>query len=307
MHRIRHTIQSLIILSCLFWGGYQMSATVSASPLAARTAYANSDDELAALYPGLPLEVAKTVPSVVATQQVLDQASDKGVVASGVILNDRQIVTAGHNVENDGRVACAQTSVLAPGAFADAAASKTSVSQAAVRYGQNTDLAVLTVQADDNFRALPDVKLARQMPQKGDMLYFINFQPTAEGALRNPLLKASGDPATDYSKPAIFGAMYLGSTADGMSLATGFGQSYGRGAPDIMVRKGASGGAVINARGELVGLTVSTDSLAAERSGASITAEYGVRLPQQNYQVAHMQPVTQEVVRNMQKTTVTCD
>jgi hypothetical protein len=301
MRQVRHTIQALIILGCLVWGGYQWSAQASATPLSQDEAISLTDQDIANLYPDLPLEVSKAIPSVVATQQVLDKSTGKGVVASGVILNDRQILTAGHTVEDGGRIMCSQTQVVAAGMLSDAAASKDQVIQASARYGKDTDLAVLTVQGGGNFSKLPNIQLSRHT------LYFINFEPTADGTLRSPAVQSNADAAHDYSKPAIFAGTYLGRTNDGMEIATGYGKSYGRGAPDIMLRKGASGGAILNSEGQLVGLSVSSESLNANRSNASITKEFGVRLSQQNYQIAYVQSVSKSVVTYMQKTTVSCD
>jgi S1-C subfamily serine protease len=308
MRQLRHTIQTLIILTCLVWGGHQWSAQAEATPLSdGSSSISLSDQDIADLYPDLPLAVSKAIPSVVATQQVLDQTTGKGIVASGVVLNDQQILTAGHTVADGGRIMCSQTRVLAPGVLSDAGASSDQVIQASARYGKGTDLAVLTVQAGDNFRKLPDIKLGRQAPQKGDTVYFINFQPTADGVLRSPAAIGATDPAHDYSKPVIFAGTYLGQSEDGPVIATGYGKSYGRGAPDIMVRKGASGGAVLNGQGELVGLSVSSQSLSADRSSAWIAHEYGVRMPQQDYQLAYIQTVSKSVASYLQKSTVSCD
>lgn len=306
MHRFRHVIQLLVVAICLFWGGQQITTEVFAQQSKETAVLSESDGEIEDQYPDLPVEVARSIHSVIATQQLLNDATKQGQVASGVVINDHQIVTAGHTIGGDGQILCANTSVLASGLVSKAMASNDPVTHAAFRYTPDTDLAVMTVRAGDNFRSLPDIRLARVTPKKGETVYFINFQPTADGHVRNP--SADSKPGTvDYTKPAIFSGVVAERERDRVVIATGYSKSYGLGATDNMVRKGASGGAIVNVRGELVGLSVASESLQANHSAASLAAKYGVSVPSNfSYQLAYMQPVNSALINDLQTTTISC-
>lgn len=301
MHHFRHTIQLLVVVACLIWGGLQVRSEVFAQPGITSTAdVTESAEEIESQYPDLPPAVAHSVRSVVAMQQILDETTQRGVIASAVIISDQQVLTAAHNINKSGHLACDNTSVVAQGMLTHAATSTDVVTHASAEYNKKNDLAVMTVQASDNFRALPNLTIANRLPEAGDTVYFINFQPTADGKVRSPAAPA------DYSKPAVFSGAVLGEKPNGIAIATGHGKSYGLGIADNMVRKGASGGAIVNAQGELVGLSVSSESLQANRSASSLAAEYKVRLPESRYQIAYMQPVGQAAVENIQSTTISC-
>lgn len=311
MHKIRHALQLIAITVCLIWGGYQASSPVFAyivdgedsaatEMAAAKTTAAQSDEELAQLYPGLPAPVARAVNSVVATQQIVDtpdaQARAQGLVASGVIVSDSQVLAAAHNVlDDDGTIACSRMNVVAAGLLSGASATNDSVTHASARYNHKADIAVLEVSSSENFRSLPDMSLVSARPKQGEVVYFINFQPTADGKLRSP---------TD---PAIFSGTVVYVTARDIVVAAGGGASFGRGVPDTMLRKGASGGAVVNAQGELIGLSIASDSLRRNRTATSLERDYGVRLAaDRKYQIAHVQPVAEGVVNNLQAGMISC-
>lgn len=306
MHHFRHTVQLLVVVACLIWGGLQIRSEVFAQPASAAMVVTESEQDIESQYPDLPPAVARSIRSVVATQQVLNQATQHGVVASAVIVNDQQVLTAAHNINKDGRLACGNTSIVAPGMLTHAATSQDAVTHASAQYDKKHDLAVMTVQSSANFRDLPNITIADRLPEAGDTVYFVNFQPTADGKVRSPAAAASSNAAADYSKPAVFSGIVLGKKPNGIAIATGYGESYGLGVADNLVRKGASGGAIVNVRGELVGLSVSSESLLADRDASSLAAEYKVRLPASRYQVAYMQPVGEAAIERVQNVTVSC-
>jgi len=302
MHHVKHTVRVVVIMACLIWGGLQTGSSVLALTKESDASYSQSDDELESQYPGLPIEVARSIPSVVATQRITDQTTNKGAVASGVIINGQQILTAGHTVGHDGRVACANTSVLASSFISDAATSSDIVTHASVVHNKTTDVAVLTLRASDNFTSMPDVKISDRKLSVGDTVYFINYQPTADGAVRSPLSDIAAN-----TTPVIFNGTVIKDAAGRTTIATGSGKSFGAGSEDNLVRKGASGGAIVNSHGELVGLSVASESLAANRSASSVKKEYGVSLPvSAKYQIAYMQPINQALVKDLQSTTISC-
>lgn len=302
MHRIRHTVQLVILMTCLIWGGLQTSASVLALTNESNASYAQSDNELQTQYPGLPIEVARSIRSVVATQRIADEATGQGSVASGVIINGQQILTAGHVVERDGSVACSNTSVVTAGLVTSATISNDPVTHVSVKHDKTTDVAVLTLRASSNFGGLPDVKISDNQLTVGETVYFINYQPTADGKVRSP---ASTDVAS--TTPVVFSGTVVKDAAGRTTIATGNGKSFGAGASDNLVRKGASGGAIVNSRGELVGLSVASESLTADHSAASIKKEFGVSLSANStYQIAYMQPISQGLVKGLQSMTVSC-
>jgi hypothetical protein len=305
MHHLRHIIQLLIVAICLFWGGLQLTAEVFAQQADRAGVLSDSDTDIEDQYPDLPVEVARSIRSVVATQQLLNDATNQGQVASGVVINDQQVITAGHAM-GGGSLMCVNTNVVASGLVSKATASSDPVTHAAFQYTPGIDLAVMTLRASDNFRNLPDVKLAAEQPQKGETVYFINFQPTADGHIRNPAAETKpGD--VDYTKPAIFSGVVAQSKKDRVTIATGYSKSYGLGPADSMVRKGASGGAIVNVRGELVGLSVASESLQATHNAASLAVKYGIGVPSNfHYQLAYIQPVSQGLIDNLQTTTISC-
>lgn len=300
--------QALSVAGCLLWGGLQVadSTLALAAPAPAAASIVMTDEDIATQYPGLPPAVARAIPSVVATQQVIDHANQRGQVASGVIVDGQRVLTAGHNIKQGRELACADTEIISAGAMTSAAASSQAVTHASLRYGDKTDIALVSVQGSQNYDALPAIAIANRQPQAGDTVYFINFQPTADGAMRSPALQANSDPAKDYSKPAVFSGTVLGASSNGLAIATGQGKSYGKGAGDVLVRKGASGGAVVDKYGRLVGLSVSSESLNADRSAASLARDYRVRLADGHYQVAYMQAVGKSDIRKLGSGMVSC-
>jgi hypothetical protein len=282
-----------------------------------RTFAENNDDnailetnaQLLEKYPGLPVAVARSVNTVVATQQVTDAADRQGIVASGVILSGDSVLTAAHNVRQpNGTVACSQLTVAATGLLTGAAASRDRVSYASSnKYKDAADLALLTVEGSENFKNMPKAVLAKKPPQVGETVYFINFQPTVDGKIRTPTNQLSNNPTTDYSKPAIFSGIVASVDKDDIVVATGAGVSYGLGVKDVVVRKGASGGAVVNERGELIGLSVSSDSLETDTTAASIAKEYGEKLPEHQYQIAHIEPVAENMIKDLAQSLTACN
>jgi len=298
----------VIVLACFSTAGYYITTRTSAQTIHGGSVTI-TDKQLLEQYPGLPVAVARSVNTVVATQQVLDAADKEGIVASGVIVSGTQVLTAAHNVRlSNGTVSCSQLTVAATGLLTGATASRSPVSfVSSNKYGGSADMALLTVEAGDNFRALPKATLAKRSPEVGETVYFVNFQPTADGKIRTPTSQASNDPATDYSKPAIFSGIVTSVTNDDIVVATGAGTSYGLGVKDNVVRKGASGGAVVNNQGELVGLSVSSDSLQTDRTAASIAKEYGQNLPEHQYQIAHIEPVAAKMLEELETSLTSCE
>lgn len=291
-------VKIAVAVGLLSWGGYLLTNSVRA--LGASNTVVNDGITIESEYPDLPQPVAKSIQSVVSLQRLTASGSHSGWVASGVILNDRQVLTAGHATDDGGKsLSCANMSVAVPGFMTAAAASRLPALFGSAEYGESVDLALLTVKADANFRNLPPVTLASARPKAGDTVFFINYQPKADGTARNPL-------AEDEDDPAVFSGVVIGTEKHGLAVATGGGQSYGHGDPETMLRKGASGGAVVNAQGELIGLSVSSESLQANRSAAYISHMYGIQLPARQYQVGNVQTIDSSILTRLQSSLTSC-
>ena len=264
------------------------SQTVSATTIDTQ----NGDDH----YAGLPKAVANSVQSVVAVQRITSNtAKNNAVVASGVILNNHQVLTAGHATTNtNGNIVCTNTSVNTQGYATSAAASAVAVTSASALHSENADLAVLGVADDQNYQNLPKVTIATVLPKTGDIVYFINYQPQSDGTIRDPLAKDS------TAAPVIFSATVVSRDSQGLVIAAGGGTSYGHGQSETLLRKGASGGAIVNGNGELVGLSVSSDSLDANRNSAYIGTNYNVSLPEGLYQIVNGQMLSMQLLTRLQ-------
>jgi len=291
-------VKMALAVGLISWGGYALSNDVRA--MGASNTVVNDGVTIESEYPDLPQAVAKSIQSVVSLQRLTASGSRNGWVASGVILNNHQVLTAGHATDDGGKsLSCSNISVAVPGFMTAAAASRLPATYGSAEYGETVDAALLSVKADTNFRNLPAVTLASAPPKAGDTVFFINYEPRADGTLRNPLAEDSND-------PAVFSGVVIGTGKHGLAVATGAGQSYGHGDPETMLRKGASGGAVVNARGELVGLSVSSESLQANRSADYIALNYGVRLPAHQYQVGNVQLLDSTLLTRLQSSLTSC-
>jgi hypothetical protein len=292
-------LQIAVIVGSLSWVGYSVSTDVRA--LGSGNTAISEGKTFEEQYPELPPEVAKSIQSVVALQRLAaGKDSDIGMVASGVILNDHQVLTAGHATDTGSEVlSCNNISIDAPGFLTPASASRIAATYGSAMHSNNTDLAMLSIKSDANFKRLPAVSIASDPPSAGDTVFFINYQPKADGQLRSPMNAGASD-------PVIFSGIVLGSTPHGLAIATGGGESFGHGDPDNLLRKGASGGAVVNAKGELVGLSVSSDSLQAKRSAEYIAYQYNVQLPKQLYQIANAQTLNTQNLTELQSDMATC-
>ena len=297
--RVYMRVRSGLIFASLGWLGYHMllgppAISTGTAQLVPVTHVLPANQKL---YPGLPKGVATALSSVVAIQRIT--GGNRGVTASGVIMNDSQVLTAGHVVDDGGRLSCRKTTVHVPGVLSPTTASSVPVTYGSLRHNASVDLAVLTVAADNNLRALPVAQLAQNSPRAGDSVYFVNFQPTAAGLLRAPTVSG-------HRNPVVFSGTVLGVTPEGLAVAAGSGFSYGLDEVTTVLRKGASGGAVFDSKGYLVGLSVSSDSLRADRSAADLAKTYGVSLPPAMYQVANIQQLDTGSITGIQVTQIPC-
>lgn len=257
-------------------------------------------------YVDLPPPVSQAVPGVVALQRITDDVATHGnaysaEVASAVIISDKEALTAGHSLMSNNSLVCSNTILAAPGAQNSRNASRETVTGASALHNQRQDIGLVTVEPSSNFQQLARLQVSTAVPKTGDLVYFVNFQPTADGKTRSPLL------AGDVARPAVFSGSFVVIKDGNLVIATGQGQNYGLGVADTLVRKGASGGAVLDAKGRLIGLSVTSDSLRADQSAASIMRDYHVKLPPGAYQLAFAQRVSDQLVAQLRASQAPCD
>jgi hypothetical protein len=133
------------------------------------------------------------------------------------------------------------------------------------------DIAILqdqgvNFQAPSKQPAQPKIEIAPQPPKIGQPVYFVNFE-TLNGIERSPSesvvqtlngVNGNYNPALypgEFTHPAIFGGIFLGTRKDGFYTSVGGSKSYDKQGDTIVTPEG-SGGAVLNSKGQLIGLSV---------------------------------------------------
>jgi hypothetical protein len=143
--------------------------------------------------------------------------------------------------------------------------------------------------------------------QLGDTVYFSNWQPTDKNAERSPLA------SSELDTPAVYPGVVIG-VGDVLTVSTDI-TSLGKGAPDQNVRPGASGGEVLNAKGEIIGLSNGMYDSAAQGALHSLFRRLSnmhigpFGLPGNGERVADITPITPDTVaalREQISTTPTC-
>jgi len=201
-----------------------------------------------------------------------------GVTLSGVKIGPRHILTAGHAFRNQNgsifpQATCIDNAVI-QGYSSNGHLIESKAKKIASSYNIKDSVAdVALIETVNPINELPSFSLSDTPIISGEGLYFINYEPTSYGAPRYP---------TQYERllryPAMFGGIALPTTSTSIPHDTlvqlGL-KSYGR-VPDSRIRQGASGGAVADRNGFLVGIS----------DDESNNGDY-----------AYVQPVTQNLLR----------
>lgn len=304
---LKGTLQGMI--AGAIWGTIGLAAgiVVFASPSQFSSASIANDINKSS---AVPASVTTAAQSIIALQRVkydlpagvASEASARSVAnglnASGVVIDGDTVLTAGHAVDDDGRLACSRTSIDVAGTDAAHTASRHIARLGNAKHANGQDIAVLKVDPDQQLSELPKLRLAGAKPKKGEIVYFVNYQPTADGRVRSP--------GTGQNGPAIFRGVIVGYNQNGYSIATNI-DGHAATTTDSILRKGGSGGAVLNAKGQLVALSVSIDSVAPERTAKSVANSYGVRLPNGSYQLTKAQLVDRSTIANLQSSLIRCN
>lgn len=243
----------------------------------------------------LPPAVAQAADAAVSVEYAYDKPVDSDTFtrnideASGFRIAPDTYITAGHAVhdENDQPLpyvnVCGNLKVFVP---SDKPTASTSFNgEAHDLYGSDlsaeryfgrrlqrksdilADMAIFNTSADSDQASQPIVEVAPHQPTVGDPVYFINFQPTDDGRSRSASQEQvweSGGSISDLAtltKPAIYGGIVVSIQDGNVFILTG-GKSY---VPlgDSYMRRGASGGMVVNQQGQVV-----AESVASVRYGS---------------------------------------
>lgn len=253
-----------------------------------------------------------------------------GVIGSGIALDERRILTAGHVLYDDdedkldppGSQELASFKINDTGMCGDVIVHSTSTEAArfdtagVARYGASVDVYRSTGTTDHGFDE-PDlallqsswelpfdtqpVPIAETKAAVGEPVYFINYQPDDQGMHRSPNAGRLSDYQLEqgYDEPALFAGFVVGGNAGGDTFHVATMKSYGM-IQDSEARGGGSGGLVANGNGEVVGVlsAVYTEPFDA----ASMPHNFGVAIknaPASQIDVSIVQPVTQEYINDL--------
>lgn len=164
----------------------------------------------------------------------------------------------------------------------------------------NADAVLLKPELNDvivgDFEHMPALTVPKEVNVKpGDVGFAINFEPTQDSKMRNPL-----EPGV-WANPAELSSVAITPVReDGTFLAlAGVGRSYGA-TEEKHIRGGASGGALFSPDGKLLGLTIASDAMYTARE---LKDQYNVNIPHSSqgrvYDTVVVQPITQNLVNEM--------
>jgi len=192
-------------------------------------------------------EAARTIPVAIRAGVVVN-------TGSGVRYDANHVLTAGHVISDTPPQGNCER-LAAVGSNGDRPVEGL-YSRLTSTHTDTVDIADFTLNAIGN--SLPPtagIKVSDTPPQAGEIVYFVNFEPAADGNRRGP-----GSTDSRYRQPAIYAGVVLPDQTPGdgqMTVLTGL-KSYGA-VQDVHSRPGASGGAVLednNGTAELLALSV---------------------------------------------------
>ncbi|HEX3568265.1 MAG TPA: trypsin-like peptidase domain-containing protein [Candidatus Saccharimonadales bacterium] len=231
--------------------------------------------------------------------------------ASGVRIDDNEVLTAGHVGILDASSSktasnpyiCTDEFSRQPLADPENPADDEKAQTGAGIRNQADDVALLRVPSDPE---ATHIESLGSTPQTGDPLYFVNYEPTADGYMRQPGV-STAIAAEDYTKPAILGGVAYKLDGDHLLVIDDVGRNYGEGAPDVEIRPGASGGPVFSDDG-LVGLSVAAypkvtaHEIEDTFGGVQVHSDH----PDEQYQVAVVQLITPNLIHELREGMQSC-
>jgi len=226
---------------------------------------------------------------------------------SGVALGNGYFISAGHGVISTGEIASAKSSGALCSQFTifDAHGGAPHGIKATDLFAQDTnaknDMAIYKTNERQELSmviqrppAPNTLNVATEPLHGGEVVYFINWEPTASGEIRQPGTTRGLD------TPVVFSGVVLKDGATPL-VATDI-KSYGHGIADKVERSGMSGGGVYNSSGELVGLSNygedNMPSILAQLANFKIA---GLGLPGNGKYNATITPVTRADIARLEQ------
>ena len=225
--------------------------------------------------------------------------------SSGIKVSPNIVVTAGHEFSSTHLRAlgggvlhflCGDVRIFSPG---DATTSASYAVSGDVSFSKSNasivDMAVLRVNGDTAFASASDASVSGQDLKAGDEVFYVNYEPTMTGHIRNPdiaVVKSFQD-----TQPAIYGGVIVGEE-DGKYIAATNIKSYGYGVPESVSRPGASGGPVYTPNGEVAGIVeaILPDGISKQQ----VATYYGVHIKNVDrntrLQLEVIQPLTESEI-----------
>lgn len=268
----------------------------SATPSPEATIYTNEQmlenpDLLKQVYPELPTSVEKASKAAISitgdSTQVIEHYSSSGEFLSSeskfaqdengevegssgsgmtVTTSDgkKAILTAGHVLKPNAKY-CASADVnfqTNSGGMSQPMSRQDYVYEGNGEELSEPDIGLILTSIEKDQPTVPIATKASVNP--GEVVFAQTYQPQQDGSARNPVYEGDGE------DPAKYSAMVLGVTSSGLIAVLERGRSYGE-VEDTHSVKGASGGGLLNAKGQLWGIVAG--SVGGEESN-----EMGVRL-----------------------------
>ncbi len=201
----------------------------------------------------LPVTVLKQIDDLVSVQTNLPGYTTG--IGSGILISKTRVLTAGHVINS-------------PDNKPIKGIDNCAALQIDSKFGEQYPTKEIATYKDEGTTRLPDVALLesafnfpyspvhldRSQIKQGQRLYFANYEPTASGAIRDPLSLSH-----QLSLPAVYGGVVIGKQQNGdIEVLTGIKgyQVEGAAIKDSHTRPGSSGGPAFNANGQLIGTVV---------------------------------------------------
>lgn len=170
------------------------------------------------------------------------------------------------------------------------------------------DIAI--IQAKDKSKSLPGqatLSAAKSPVRLDEPVFFVNYQPVSKKEFRSPAesmaaaLNNSPIPSDNVTTPAIYGGVISGKASNGdIEVVTGL-KSYDQ-AGDIAIKEGSSGGAVLNASGNLIGESI---ALYPQEKKRLLEEQFGFRLKPSknigNLTMALIQPINRRLLTSLKE------
>jgi V8-like Glu-specific endopeptidase len=248
----------------------------------------------------LPQEVSSEINSAVDVEYYTNDGS-KIEKASGVKISSNITMSAGHEFLQNGPIgkttstnACRQLSIYSHNdRNNDVSTGNKVVATYAVDNAETPDISLIKTNGNSQFNILPVVRIG-QVPDLGEKLYFVNYEPASNLLDRNPNIQQNAETISSiYAKPAIYDGVVLDNTNNMYLVATGL-NSYGSGIADNASRPGASGGPVFNSKGQVIGIIVSiiNNTVSARQLSSMYNVKFDNTSPDTQLQIEEIQPIT---------------